>query len=509
MSARRGIIVLLLASVAAISCRSYEDITARYTLERKLWDAQVHERKININFLRASQRDLFLAIQAFNDVVSYDPLAGRSTERWDPVVVQDIKRIQIVSKIALANLYFLSEQYYDAGDFYARTLKESELSFEKSLDVRLNLARTLFLAGESQSLEVNCARIFKDIVESDYFWAGQSALKDVFLNIPIVLARIYRDRGDEAKYDEYCGLAQDFYGNIMSTWPDSLMAARARFSLANVYLVREEWEPALREIDLLIDHPNFRERSGNLLLLKGEILAYAMDKPAVGSLVFREIVREHPGSPSAQAAGLNLATITLTRGDEEAGLRMLKEIEDSGTSAPEITAKAMLARALHLESRDRWDEAIVILRRIIRLYPHTESAIEAPLVITKHNVAKGEKRLAELSLDRAKEFYLSLISQNSKYTGNRLDVENYLIENYLILGRAAEVATLLETESKDWDDMTTAGGLFKSALIYSEVLDDRVNAERILKKCIELFPETRYAKIAQRQLEYLAERKQE
>ena len=195
MSARRGIIVLLLASVAAISCRSYEDITARYTLERKLWDAQVHERKININFLRASQRDLFLAIQAFNDVVSYDPLAGRSTERWDPVVVQDIKRIQIVSKIALANLYFLSEQYYDAGDFYARTLKESELSFEKSLDVRLNLARTLFLAGESQSLEVNCARIFKDIVESDYFWAGQSALKDVFLNIPIVLDPVGSGRG--------------------------------------------------------------------------------------------------------------------------------------------------------------------------------------------------------------------------------------------------------------------------------------------------------------------------
>ena len=109
-----------------------------------------------------------------------------------------------------------------------------------------------------------------------------------------------------------------------------------------------------------------------------------------------------------------------------------------------------------------------------------------------------------MSLERAREFYLSLISQNSKYAGNRLDVENYLIENYLILGRAAEVATLLETESSDWDDMTTAGGLLKSALIYSEILDDKANAERILKKCIELFPETRYAKIAQRRLEVLA-----
>jgi len=504
MSARRTIILLLLAWAAAVSCRSHEDVAARYALEQKLWAAQAYERKININFLRASQRDLHLAIRAFNDVVIYDPLAGPSTDGWDPAVVRDIKRIQVVSKIALANLYFLTEQYYDAGDFYSRTLDESDLSFEKRMDVRLNLARTLYLAGESQSLELNCARIFKDIAESDYFWAGESSLKDVFLNIPVVLARIYRDKGDADKYEEYCGLAQGFYGKIISTWPDSLVAARARFSLANVYLVREEWQNALRELAVLIDHPNLREKSGNLLLLKGEILAYAMDKPALGSLVFRQIIRDYPHSPSAQAAGLNLATIELARGDEATGLRMLKEIEDAGTYGPDIAARAMLARALHLEAGDRWDEAIVILRRIIRLYPHTESAIEAPLVITRHNAAKGEKRLAEMSLERAREFYLSLISQNSKYAGNRLDVENYLIENYLILGRAAEVATLLETESGDWDDMTTAGGLLKSALIYSEILDDKANAERILKKCIELFPETRYAKIAQRRLEILA-----
>lgn len=499
----------LFAACLIASCRSYDDLSARYTLERKLWEAQVHERQININFLRASQRDMSLAIQAFNNVVAFDPLAGRSTAGWDQSVVEDIKRIQVVSKIALANLYFLSERYYEAVDFYARTLEESDLSFEKRLDVRLNLARTLYLAGESQSLEVNCARIFKDIAESDYFWAGESPLKDVFLNIPIVLARIYRDRGDEKKYDEYCDLARNFYGKIISTWPDSLIAARARFSLANVYLVREEWNSALGEIDRLIDHPHFRENSGNMLLLKGEILAYALKKPTLGSVVFHQIMRDYPQSPSAQAAGLNLATLELERGDPETGLRMLKEIEEAGDNAPEVAARAMLARALHLESVDRWDEAIVILRRVMRLYPHTGPAIEAPLVITKHNAAKGEKNLAERNLEQAKDFYLSLISQHSKYGGNRLDVENYLIENYLVLGRAEDVAKLLETESNDWDDLTTAGGLVKSALIYSEVLNDRASAERTLKKCIELFPETRYAKIAQRQLEYLAQKKPE
>jgi hypothetical protein len=45
--------------------------------------------------------------------------------------------------------------------------------------------------------------------------------------------------------------------------------------------------------------------------------------------------------------------------------------------------------------------------------------------------------------------------------------------------------------------------MFKSALIYSTLLDDKESAERILKKSIELFPETRYAKIAQQQLDIL------
>jgi hypothetical protein len=139
------------------------------------------------------------------------------------------------------------------------------------------------------------------------------------------------------------------------------------------------------------------------------------------------------------------------------------------------------------------------------LYPHTDAAVEAPLVVTAHYVADQEDALAARSLERATEFYLSLISKQSNYTGNRLLLEDVMIRNYLLMGRAADAAVLLEEESVEWDEASTAAALLKAAEIYILVLDDREGAVRTLKKCIELFPETRYAKLAQARLNSLEE----
>jgi TolA-binding protein len=165
----------------------------------------------------------------------------------------------------------------------------------------------------------------------------------------------------------------------------------------------------------------------------------------------------------------------------------------------------MLTLALHLEQTSRWDEALPLIRRVIQLYPHTDAAVEAPLIVTAHYVAEGDEALATRSLQRATDFYLSLISRQSNYSGNRLFLEDVLISNFLMMGRAEDVANLLEEESVEWDEASTAAALLKAADIYVEIIDDRPGAIRTLKKCIELFPETRYAKLAQARLASLEE----
>lgn len=492
------------ALLAALSgCGNREDVAMRYAIEQQLWQAQLLERKININFVRADEHDLQQAIAAFVQLSNVDPFAGRSTAGWDPKVKDDIERLLTVSKIALANLYFLGERYYDAGDEFERTLEDPALGYRSSLDARLNLARSMYLAGEEGALEQHCKRLFDDISNSDLFWRGGIDLKEVFINVPLVLVRLYRERDDDASYQAMSTRARAFYDRIRRTWPDEPIAARASFASIHLHLLREEWDDGLREIRVLQSNPHFQEQAPTLKVLEGEILAYAKDDTRAGMRVFEDVVAQYPDTPAAGTAAYNIGVLELKGPDPERGEELLEDLEDRDGVAREIAAKSMLARALYLEKTERWDEALLVLRRIVRMHPHTSSAIEAPLVETRHYLRIGEKQLAQRSLERGRDFYLSLMQRRSKYAGDRLRVEDFLIENYMMLGQADEVARLLERESTNWDEVASAGGMFKSALIYANVLEDTDSARRILKKCIELFPETRYAKIAQRQLEQL------
>ncbi len=499
------IAILLLVGMSLAACGTREDVSARYRLEKLLWKAQLHEREINIAFLQASQRGLILATDAFNQVLAVDPLTQPQADQWDPAVVADIRRIQMVSKIALANLYFLGEQYYDAGEYFNSSLRWSDLSFANKLDIRLNLARTMYLAGETDSLQNHCAILFEQISSSDLFWSGGVQLKEVFLQVPVFLVRYYRDRGEEERSRELGDLASTFYQRVSYAWPDSSIAMNARSAWIKLHLVLEDWPAALQAIDQLVAKSRATGGYENLLLLKGEIMAYGMDDNLGGMAVFDDIHRTFPGSAAAHMASYNLAVLGLKRGQFAEAERTLAELENTAVSDPEIGARSMLTLALHLEQTRRWDEALPLLRRVIRLYPHTEAAVEAPLIVTAHYVAAGNEELAVRSLERATSFYLSLISKQSNYGGNRLLLEDILIRNFLILDRAADAASLLEEKSIEWDEASTAAALLKAAAIYMEIMDDRAGAIRTLKKCIELFPETRYAKLARARLESLEE----
>lgn len=489
--------------LSIVGCRTNEDVHARYTLERLLWKAQVQERKINIAFIKASQRDLTLAIDYMSEVVAYDPLAAHDTQGWNSGIIDDIRHIRLVSRIALANLYFLSEQYQEAGDFYTRSLNDANIDFKKQLDVRLNLVRTVYLTGESDLLEEQCAAIYEEIDQSKDFWSGKFPLKDVFLGVPLVLLRLYADREEWDQYEQFGGTAERFYTRVAETWPEELIAAKAIFSRVMLRLQQERWREAIADIDRLMKMQSFESRRGELMLLKGEILAYALEEREAGKGVFSELVARHSGTPAGFAGQFNLAALTLQEGDAERGLEMLRELEGGDRVPADVAARALMRRARYMEENNRWHEALPLLRRLTRLFPNTDPAVEAPLVITRHYLETGERQLAERNLQRAAEFYTTLLERQSKYRGDRIMVEDYLIENYLAMGKGREMAELLEDRSSEWDEVSSAGAMLRSAVIYSAVLDDEENAARLLKKSIELFPDTRYAKIAEERLKKL------
>ncbi len=498
---RRARLAVIAALVPVVSsCTGHDGVVARYRLEQKLWHAQFYQRRINISLVRASQNDTRLAIAGFDAVLADEPLAQPGAADFPPEVVSDIQQIHLSARVALASIYFLSERYADAGKMYQRTLEAAQPGLRDALEARLGAARSLYLAGENTEVMRQCAEMFRQISTSEEFWSGRFVPDGVFVDIPVVLARMYREAGDEVAYAEYRGLAGEFYARVAATWPGSAIAWQATLGAIQLRLVDEDWRGAAARIESILAAPDPRGDVAGLRLLLGEIYAFALGETARADSILTDVERRAAGTAVAYAARYDLGALLLQTGDEEGAMAAFRALEQDEATPGDVAARAMFARATTLDRRGAWDEALQLLRRMQQIYPHAPPSIEAPIVITRHYVAMGEHALAERTLERAREYYLSLIDRNSPYPGDRIGVQDALAESYASAGRAAEGAALLGSGPSSWDDASTAAGLLKSADVYATVLGDSARARDMLKKCIERFPGTRYSRLAARRL---------
>lgn len=503
----RRTLLAVCALLPALACAPVDGPLARYRLEQKLWKAQFYERRINISLMRASQRDTRLAIAAFHDVVGSDPLADPRASSWDGVVVDDIRNIQVVSRMALASLYFRSERYADASTLYRETIDIADLPLDHSLEARLGAARSLYLTGETTAVMEQCAAIFRELSQNPVFVGGESAIDPVFMNVPVALVRMYREAGDTTRAREFSRLALGFYDSLAGGKAGPETAFDARLGGLQVTLAMHDWTAAVARLDAILVDPLLRsDARPGLELLLGEVHSFPLRDTARGAEILERVSASYPGTGFAFAAKYDLAMMHTQSGDEERGMAIFREIEQDRGAPASVASRAMFARARVLQRRGAWDDAYTLFRRVEQIYPYSTAAIEAPLVVTRHFIAVGETALARRTLERAREYYLSLLDRGGPFTGDRLVVQTALAESYMAAGDAAGVADLLGTGSPRWDETTTATGMLRSADVYATVLGDSVQAVAMLKKCIERFPETRYANEAQRRLDELAGR---
>lgn len=488
-----------------VGCSTHEDVRTRYELERLMWRAQFHQRRVNIAFLGSSTGDTRQAIQAYRVVVAADPFAGGPRAGWDPAVVADIREVLVSARVALANLYFATERYTDAGTLYSETLQLGSMNFKDALDVRMGAARASYMEGDQRRVTEQCARIFHDVQASPEFWAGSGTIDDVFLNIPVALVRLHTNSEDVIAADSAAAEARAFYERVSSTWPGSRLDWQARLAITQLLMVRGEWTAAASALEAILSDP--AQQAGdaaNLELVIGEIHAFRLHDPAAGAQRFRAVRTRYPGTFAAYAASYDEAALRLAQSDPAGAAAQFRELEQAPGVPDEVSSRAMLARAKILEQSGAWDDAYALLRRIEQLYPFTTAAIEAPLVVTRHYVATGNTAMVEVAMTHASEYYNSLLDRRSAFPGSRVMVQSALAESFVASGKADEGARLLGAGSQSWDEVSTAAGMLKAAEIYRDVLHNTDEARAMLTKVMERFPDTRYARIARQRLEKLA-----
>jgi tetratricopeptide (TPR) repeat protein len=497
---RRGAGGVLVLALVLAGCASHDDVRTRYAIERLLWQAQYYQRRVNIAFLSGSTGDMQHAIDAYRRVVAADPFLHDTHDGWDPAVAKDIRALLVSARVALANLYFASERYADAGTMYAQTLGLGSLNFKDMLDARMGAARVSFMEGNNRSLAEQCAGIFRDVETSPEFWSGKGDIDDVFLNIPVALVRLHQDDGDAAATDSSSTAATAFYRRVSSTWPGTRTDWQARMAVAQIHMVRGEWDTALADLNRILSDP--AQKAGDvagLELVAGEIEAFRLKDTTSGSARLSAVRSRYPQTFAAYAAAYDLAVLKETT-DAAGAAEDFRALEKIAGVPDAVASRATLSRAHILERSGNWEEAYSLLRRIEQMYPFTTAAMEAPIVATRHYAALGNSEMLELALTHAQQYYNSLLDRGSAFTGNRAAAQAALVENFLASGRADEAARKLSDGEKTWDETSTAAGMLKAADLYRDVLHDNDQARATLEKVIARFPGSRFAQLAQERI---------
>ncbi|HET6348297.1 MAG TPA: tetratricopeptide repeat protein [Candidatus Krumholzibacteria bacterium] len=494
----------LLGILLVTGCTTHDDLRTRYRLERMLWHAQFFERRIRTAFFAAGESAVHQAIAAYQSMVAADPLRDGAPSGWDPDIINDIARLEVQARIALAQLYVTNQRYADAGSIYDETVRLGSTNFKDLLDTRVGAARRSPVMVDPRDAMEQCAPLFRDVDRSDVFWAGDGAIRESFLNIPLARARLEtEERAADAA--ESVDAAIDFYTRVQRTWPGLSVDWQARLANVQLLMLRDEWAGAARELEVILSAPGLRTLTlSNLEFVLGEIYGFRLNDPAAARRHFESVRARDARSAAAYAAEYDTAVLDLAGGDEAAAMTSLRKLETTAGVPAAVASRAMFTRGHILDGRGQWDDAYAMYRRLGQLYPFTNAALEAPLVVTRHYATTRNREMLDLVVKRARDYYASLLGRNSNYAGNRAAVQTALVENFVAAGEAAAGAKFLAAGDQPWDDASIAGGMLKAADLYHHTLNDDIAARTTLERVIARFPGSREERAARQQLAALA-----
>jgi tetratricopeptide (TPR) repeat protein len=500
-------VLLVLAAWSCGGCASEEGIDARYAMERTAWEARMAETAIWRNPFAVGEPNLDAAIAAYEIVLAENPLNSPESRGWSEDVRMDIRELRLASTASLARLYFIRLQDNASVAYLAPEAHGGPRSLSRRPDLGLSLVASIYGGVGRDASEERCSSLLQDIARDHLIWVGALDIGDTLLSMPGYLARVERGRNRDGSAGAQLDAADRFLKLIVETYPESYTGLRARMARAELYAVFGRFEDALSEIDAVLARRNLGVARDEALLRRGEILAHGLQRYSEAESVLTLVRSGGAGGPAARAADIELAFVRIKTAREQEGMRILRAVELAEDARAEIRATAMLLRADCLLERGDWAESQHILWRSCRLFPFTRASMIAPLVVLRRELAtKGPQKAAEVRA-KVEEFYVSIIERSSDSWRHRNLVQDHLIESYLILGDPLGAARMLERRAPSWAAETGSVGMLKSAMIYLNLLGDQENGVRMLKKCLDAFPRTRYSRVVRGQLETVSHRR--
>jgi tetratricopeptide (TPR) repeat protein len=322
-------------------------------------------------------------------------------------------------------------------------------------------------------------------------------------NAPIEAVRLARASGDSAAVQASVDRALAVYTGVRSAWPDAMPALAADLHRASLLQSRGEWRRAVELSEtILASYPDSVLQpavASRVALSVGRLL---LRHDGDGSAAERHLLRARklaPGTEPAHDAAFALADLAAQQGrvDDVVALYRLvaKEAANDGVRAP----AAMFRAAQTLEAAGRWDEALSELRTLRATHPRSSAGMEVPFILARHHRESGEPELEANVLRRAEEELQDVIAATTPG-----DPEHTLAYRNLIRSRTLRqdwtgaVASLVAFADALPGRPEAAQALLDAAGLSREQVGNPGQADALLRRVEEQFPESMFAETARR-----------
>jgi TolA-binding protein len=284
--------------------------------------------------------------------------------------------------------------------------------------------------------------------------------------------------------------AKNCFKAILRDYSSAKSANKAGLALGEVYAREGNYSPALKEIEQSLENALLPEEKIHTLLALGRLqLQQALFTAAEST--FTTILLGTLRNDDFTAARFDLGTLLLRKHQYPNAISQLKIFLETTSTSDTLRLEGSFALGKAYLQTHAYKNAVAAFENILREKEDTSLAEQSMLGIIQASIGDGDPKTARATLQK----YLFLFGSQNPISIVRAAIDAKNLGQYSL---AAQLYTSYIERSPS--DPSTANIMSELARIYSRFLNNPQQADLLLNRIIEKFPNTPAAPAALRQI---------
>jgi TolA-binding protein len=450
-----------LVALVALGCDVDPHTGARFQAERDLYKANFEYQKIAVRPELATE-DMWRELAA-----TYEAVADRGP------VAPNAEGAELEAQSIAARALFTAAQIYmsvqdttRADDIFAGMQRD----YGDNPDVRAPVWMAQGAASERRGHFEEAADFYQSVVDEVEPTPNDPGVAGGVLELPLRIARLRSQGGDEAEWDAHYADAHAYYTNIVTNQPDTPLQLRSRSFLADLAADRGEWDEAAQQLTTAeAELRSMEEPTRDPAELRSQLAIVKQrsgGSPEEVEAILHSILEDYPESRLVPSTLLMLTEAAHRRGNIDEALGYIEIVRDEHSDNENIATREVTLR-----------------------HPISEAALSAPLEIVRHYGRVNDEAARQDALARATREYREFIDRyppgpHTLMARERLAMSLTLQEDFD--GALSQMERIGETAS---GSLQGAMALVAAAGIAYNDLADTTRALAILDRVIESYPD--------------------